>query len=190
MSYHRFPNLGELLQGDLISKIIRDLASKDVLDRECNCNTNTKVNGRRINGGGCRRCYVIYKVTCKCYGDFYVGNTQNTVKKRMEQHFQDVAQKVANDKNSDSFAAHFAKHFTQKSSPQQCREIMSFGILSTVNPIGSMKTWVKLSCTLCMKERIEIIDNSRHRYSRIINVCSEVYGVCRHIPIFHRFTQH
>ena len=32
----------------------------------------------------------------------------------MEQHFQDVAQKVANNKNSDSFAAHFTKHFTQK----------------------------------------------------------------------------
>ena len=69
-------------------------------------------------------------------------------KKRMEQHFQDVAQKVANNKNSDSFAAHFAKHFTQKPSPQECREIMSFNILSTINPIGSMKTWGKSSCTL------------------------------------------
>ena len=38
----------------------------------------------------------------------------------MEKHFQDVAQKVINDKNSDSFADHFAKHFTQKPSPPQC----------------------------------------------------------------------
>ena len=83
--------------------------------------------------------------------------------KKMEQHFQDVAQKFVNNKNSDSFAAHFAKHFTQKPSPQECRKIMSFDILSTVNPIGSMKTWGKSSCTLCMKERIEIIDNSRRR---------------------------
>ena len=59
-----------------------------------------------------------------------------------------------NDKNSYSFAAHLAKHFTQKPSPQECHEIMSFGILSKVNPIGSMKTWGKSSCTLCMKERI------------------------------------
>ena len=36
----------------------------------------------------------------------------------MEQHFQDVALKVANIKNSDSFAAHFSKSFTQKPSPQ------------------------------------------------------------------------
>ena len=65
----------------------------------------------------------------------------------MEQHFQDVAQKVMNNNNSDSFASHFAKIFTQKPSPQQCREITSFDILSTVNPIGSMKTWGKSSCT-------------------------------------------
>ena len=81
----------------------------------------------------------------------------------MEQHFQDVAQKVAIDKNSDSFADHFAKHFTQKPSPQECRKIMSFDILSTVNPIGSMKTLGKSSCTSCMKERIEIIDNSQRK---------------------------
>ena len=69
----------------------------------------------------------------------------------MEQHFQDIAQKVANNKNSNSFTVSFAKHFTQKPSPQECRKIMSFGILSTVNPIGSMKTWGKLSFPLCMK---------------------------------------
>ena len=108
----------------------------------------------------------------------------------MEQHFQDVAQKVANNKNSDSFAAHFATHFTRKPSSQECRKIMSFYIISTVNPIGSMKTWGKSSCTLCMKERIVIIDNLRCKYSRIINACSEVYRKCRHIPRFHRFTQH
>ena len=108
----------------------------------------------------------------------------------MEQHFQDVAQKVANNKNSDSFAAHFAKRFTQKPSPQECREIISFGMLSTVNPIGSMKTWGKSSYRLCMKERIEIIDNLQRKYSRILNACSEVYRACRHIQRFHRFTQH
>ena len=72
----------------------------------------------------------------------------------MEQHFQDVAQKVQRDKNSDTFAAHFAQHFEQKPTPQQCREIMKFGILSKVNPIRSMKTWSKSSFTLCMKERL------------------------------------
>ena len=72
----------------------------------------------------------------------------------MEQHFQDVAQKFINDKNLESFANHFAEHFTKKTSPQQCRKIVSFGVLSTVNPIGSMKTRGKSSFTLYIKERI------------------------------------
>ena len=93
-------------------------------------------------------------------------------------------------KNSYSFSDHFAKKFTQKKIPQQFRDILSFRIISTVNPIYSIKTWGKLSCTLCMKERIEIIDNSEGRYSQIINALSELYGACRHIPRFHRFTQH
>ena len=160
MSYHIFPNLGELLQGDLVSKIRCNLASKDFLDIEFNCNTTTKVKGRCAYGGECLICCVIYKVMCKCCGDFYFGNTQNTLKKRMEQHFQDVAQKVVNNKNLVSFTNHFAKQFTQKPSPQECRKTMSFGTLSTLNPISSMKTWGKYSCTLCMKEGIEIIENS------------------------------
>ena len=81
MSYHRFPNLGETPEGYLVSKIRRNLASKDFLDGECNCNTTAKVKGRCAYRGECRRCCVIYKVTWKCCGDFYVGNTQNTLKK-------------------------------------------------------------------------------------------------------------
>ena len=165
------------------------MALRDYLDRECNCNTTTKVKGRCAYGGACCGCCVIYKITCKCCGDFYIGNTQNT-QKIMEEHFQDVAQKVANNKNSDSSAAHFTKHFTQKPIPQECREIMSINIFSTVNPIGSMKTWGKSSCTVCMKERIEIIDNSRRRYNLIFNACSEVHEACRDIPRFNRLTQH
>ena len=56
--------------------------------------------------------------------------------KKMEQHVQDVAQKVQHDKNSDTFVAHFAQHFDQKPTPQQCHEIIKSGIWSKVNPIG------------------------------------------------------
>ena len=119
----------------------------------------------------------------------YVKNTQDTQKKK-EQHFQDVAQKVQYDKCFDTFAAHFAHHFDQKPTPQQCHEIMKFEILSKVNPIGSMKTWSKDSCTLCMKEILEIVGRSRRRYGKLIDACSEIYGACRHNPRFHRFTGH
>ena len=58
----------------------------------------------------------------------------------MKQNFQDVAQKIQHDKDFDTFAAHFAQHFEQKPTPQQCREIMKFKILSEVSTIGLMKT--------------------------------------------------
>ena len=61
----------------------------------------------------------------------------------MEQHFQDVAQKVQHNKNSDTFAAHFAQYFSQKQTPQQCREILKFEISSKVQPISSTKNWSK-----------------------------------------------
>ena len=60
-------------------------------------------------------------------------------------------------------------------------------VLSKVNPIGSMKTWGKPSCTLCTKERSEIVSRSRRRYGNLINACSEIYGACRHNLRFHRF---
>ena len=78
----------------------------------------------------------------------------------MEQHFQDVDQKLQYDKNSDTFAAYFAQHFNQKPTPQQCCEIIKFSILYKVNPIRSMKTCINSSFKLCMKDILEIIIRS------------------------------
>ena len=66
----------------------------------------------------------------------------------MKQNFQYVTQKEMHNKSSDSFAADFDKHFTQKLSQQQCRNITSFEISLTVNPIGLMKNWGKSACKI------------------------------------------
>ena len=129
-------------------------------------------------------------MTCKKCLSVYVGNTQNTPQKRMEQHFQDMAQKVQHHKNSDTFVAHFVQHFDQKPTPQQCREIMRFKIFSKVKPIRSTKTWIKSSCTVFMKERLEIVSRSQRRYVKLMYTCSEIYGAYRHNPRFHSFTRH
>ena len=80
----------------------------------------------------------------------------------MEQYFQYVAPKVLYNIFFDYFPAHFAKYFPQKLTPQQCCEIVSFKLLSKVNPIGLMKKWVKSSCTICMAGDIEIINHSKY----------------------------
>ena len=152
MYYPRFHNLGEILQGDMVGKFRKGIRSKYFLNRECNCNSTTKVKVTCAYKGECRTCCLFYKVIYRLCLSVYVGNTQNNLKKIMKRHFQDVAQKVHHDKNSDTFGAHFAQHFDQKPTPQQFREIMKFEILFKVNPIRSMKTCSKYSCTLCMKE--------------------------------------
>ena len=156
MSYHRFQNLGELLQGDLTAKLREDIVSKDFMHRDCNCNKNCKVNGLCAYNGDCRKCCIVYKVTCRICGEIYIGNTQQTLKDRMKGHYNDVQQLVQNGKFSDSFARHFSQHFSVKPSPQQQRDIMKFEIISSVNPISAMKTFGKHECTLCMGERLNI----------------------------------
>ena len=47
--------------------------------------------------------------------DFFVGNTHNILLKK-KRNFQDVAQKVMNDKNLDSFAAHLAEYLYKSNS--------------------------------------------------------------------------
>lgn len=45
MSYHKFSNLREIFQGDLSRKIMENIHSRDFINRTCNCNKNTKING-------------------------------------------------------------------------------------------------------------------------------------------------
>ena len=114
MSYLRFPNLDEILQGDLLGKLRERIGLNNFLHRECNCISTTKLKVECAYEGDCRACCIV------CVS-VYVGNTQITLKKIMDQHFQDVAQKVQHDKKYDTFAAHYAQHFGQKPTPQQCR---------------------------------------------------------------------
>ena len=40
-SYHRFPNLEEILQGDIVGKIRKGIGSKYIPNRDCNCSSMT-----------------------------------------------------------------------------------------------------------------------------------------------------
>ena len=41
----------------------------------------------------------------------YIGNTNKTLKKRMDCHFYDLLRLLKNGQKLDSFAAHFEQHF-------------------------------------------------------------------------------
>ena len=111
MSYHRYNNLAELLNGDLAAKIGRGIFSKDLMDRECNCSLQSKVNGKFVYEGKCRYKFIIYEVKCSKCDAIYIRNTQQTSKKRMDGHFSDLQCLLKNGQKSDSFADHFVQHF-------------------------------------------------------------------------------
>ena len=119
----------------------------------------------------------------------YIGNTQQNLKERMNQHAQDVRVLVNTGKTSDSFARHFAKHFgpAEKATVAKARELVKVEVEWQGNPISIMRSFGKLNCGLCMKERIKILHLSRNDPGKLINSNSEIYGACRHKTKFHRY---
>ena len=93
--------------------------------------------------------------------------------------------------HSDSFAKHFASHFKagQKITTKDVRSKVSMEILWKGNPISYYKSFGKINCSLCMKERLEIFKALKEKGNskKVINSNNELYGACRHKPRFHRY---
>ena len=80
MSYHRFSNLRDIFQSDLNQKIMDGIFSWDFMDLPCNCNKATKMHGRCVYNGNCRKMCVVYKVMCRKCECYYIGNMQQKMK--------------------------------------------------------------------------------------------------------------
>ena len=194
MSYHRFNNLSEAFAGDLTNKLNKNIGSKDFEPLQCNCNAGSRVDGQCIFGRECRKSMVVYKVKCSETGKVYIGNTQQKVKKRMEAHLGKVCNLANKNQHSDSFARHFASICQasdgNKLTRKDVRKYMTVEIMWEGNPITVMKTFGKPSCSLCMREKINILQSIRRNPKLTINTRSELYGACRHNTRFHRYTNY
>ena len=87
----------------------------------------------------------------------YIGNTQQTFKKRMDGHFSDLLRLLKNGQKSDSFASHFEQHYNSTTSRTYLRKYMTFKVVNQLNPIGAMKSFTKPNCNPCMEERLTIL---------------------------------
>ena len=111
----------------------------------------------------------------------------------MNTHFSETKQLVNDNMLSDSFAKHFAGHFNnnERIARGDVRNITKIEILWQGKPISSIKTFKKLNCNLCTRERIEIYKamkrDKENNTNFLINSLNEVYGACRHNPKFHRY---
>ena len=87
MCYKRHQNLQELLLADAQAKLMHRVVEKDEQE-PCNCPATHVVNGQRLFGEDCQKSGVIYKVTCKCCGAYYIGKTMRELKIRIYEHIR------------------------------------------------------------------------------------------------------
>ena len=90
MLYHKFSNLQEQFKADLGGKLNKNVGSLDFDTLPCNYNTRKKVNGECPYNNICCKSIVVYKATCDITKKFYIGCTQQKLKNRITQHFNEA----------------------------------------------------------------------------------------------------
>ena len=203
MSYHRFTNLREIFNGDMMTKLNADIVSLDFTTRECNCQTKA-TTGCNYNNH-CRQPIVVYEARrnriIPGYGPkAYIGVTQQFLKKRMQSHvsetrgyYQYLQNLRGKPKNTDTFARFFAVEAMisgiQNPTTDDIRSLYTLNILWQGDPIRTVKTFGTNHCILCNQERLEIFKRMRTKPNRLINDQDEIFNTCRHKPRFHRFAR-
>ena len=163
------------------------------MTRDCNCRPAKGCTSTYCYDDVCRHKNVVYKATCMTTNKCYIGCTQQDLKKRMQQHYEDVKKLYKTGIKSDSFASHFAsllpKGLKNVTSPI-IRNLLSvkYEVLWEGKPLSTNKTYGTTYCTLCAKERIAIIRHKSEKENQVINTNNEIYGACRHKPKFHRYS--
>ena len=207
MSYHKFPNVKELFNGDLQNKLMADIVDTDVEDLDCNCNKNSKTrDGKCIYDEKCRLQTVVYEAYFPQHNKSYIGKTQRHVKTRMQEHFADAWQvvkhgrmKCGNDydwygsggyKKADAFAK-FAGNMsrdckTKHEVKERLKSSITVRILYKGDRLRCAKSQKTIGCKLCMRERREILHRMRKEPQSIINDRSEIYGACKCNTRFHK----
>ena len=109
----------------------------------------------------------------------------------MTGHFADTRRLIDNGIVSDTFAKHFASHFktNEEKGKRKKKDLVSIGqirklakvsILWQGKPISNVKTFGKLNCSLCMKERLSIIKalkvGKNLNIRNVIKSNNEIYG--------------
>jgi hypothetical protein len=188
MCYRRFPNLREMFQGDLNTKLIEGVISRDYKNLECNCQ---KGRDECLWNEKCRTKCAVYKYTGPVTRKFYIGQTQQFVKRREQQHVQEAKNRAITGAKSDSFAEFFGgkvpKEVAEKKNKKDIKIEFEREIIWNGNLISCMKTFGTRGCKLCNKERYLLLKHRFESPKLSINKCHEIYGACRHKSAFHRF---
>jgi hypothetical protein len=66
------------------------------------------------------------------------------------------------------------------------RDELTYSTLWQGDPFSCSKTFGKLACKLCQKERVALLRHSWSDGANMLNDRSEIHGICRHTARFHR----
>ena len=157
------------------------------MDVECNCFLPSKVNLKCVYKFKCRSKCITHKVKWSMCDAIYIGNTQQTFKKKWKVISPISYLYSRTGKKPESFADHFWQHFNSTMSCTDIRKYMTFKVVNQINLIGAMKTFTKPSCNLFMEELLTILKNLRDKRITSMNKNSKIYGACQHKMAFHRF---
>ena len=193
MSYHKFPNLRDIFQGDLKGKVMKNIVSKEYQDKKCNCNRATlDKDGLCQWKGHCGKHMVLYVMKCRFCPKEYLGQTQNALKERSGEHARDVKKLLNIEESSDSYAAHMVTHFPPgaKTTTSMARTMSTTSVLWQGKALSCMKSFGRNSCQLCMQERIALLKMKKEDQKKMMNSNWEMYGACPHKTSFHRFIRY
>ena len=196
MANSRFANLGELLEGDLSSKVMAGIIDEEMVDRPCNCNARSlREDGTCAYGGKCRKKMVIYGLTDRNTNKTYFGKTVQHLKERTQQHFKDVwsiidsklhpndAGKKKKAMATDSFANHFAQICGDCTNSNHVRaklkQNVSVEVIWQGDSIKCTKSARTRDCRICMVERKQIMQALRDDKHKVINENDDIYAACK-----------
>ena len=147
-----------------------------------------------FNGHCCSTC-LVYKLTCKCCAQVYIGAMQNTLKERMSRHCGNVQNILKTGKDSSTLAKYSSQHSHWPNlppnvapKPYQIQKKINFEILYQGSPMAVVCYFGSVNCCICMQEKLEILCHSFDPEINVINSRSEIHGSCQHKPHFHRFS--
>ena len=132
----------------------------------------------------------MYKIKVPSTGKYYIGATSQTLKNRVSGHLQDTRRLVLRGERSSTLASHLAQMWQRNSNSTptagMLREMLSCSVLWQGDPFSCSKTFGKLACKLCQKERVALLRHSWSDGVNMLNDRSEIHGSCRHRARFHR----
>jgi len=69
MPYHKFVNLDEKFNNDPNNKIIEGIIDKEMIDKPCNCNSQSELEDRQyMYDDQCKTSMVVYALKCPTTG--------------------------------------------------------------------------------------------------------------------------